>query len=76
MPMKYWAVMKFFAREGTDRFGVASLGQSSVEVLDVVRVRLGVVGRRLYQLFNQGAHRNLSGLCNAFRAPISLIINF
>jgi hypothetical protein len=73
--MKYWAVMEFLTPETTDRFGVASFVESREEVIDVVRVRLSVVGHRLDQLFNQGAQRDLSGVCNAFGAPISVIIN-
>ena len=74
--MKYWAVMEFFTPETTDRFGVASFVESGEEVIDVVRVRLSVVGHRLDQLFNQGAQRDSSGVCNAFGTPISVIIDF
>jgi hypothetical protein len=67
--------MEFLTPETTDRFGVASFVQSREEVIDVVRVRLSVVGHRLDQLFNQGAQRDLSGVRYAFGAPISVIIN-
>jgi hypothetical protein len=73
--MKYWAVIQFFTPETTDRFGVASFVESREEIIDVVRVRLSVVGNRLDQLFNQGAQRYLSGGCNVFSAPISVIID-
>src|SRR2546421_6630235 len=42
--MKYWAVMEFLTPETTDRIGVASFVESREEVIDVVRVRLSVVG--------------------------------
>jgi hypothetical protein len=73
--MKYWTVMEFLTPETTDRFGVASFVESREEVIDVVRVRLSIVGHRLDQLFNQRAQRDLSGVCNAFGTPISVVIN-
>lgn len=52
--MKYRPVMEFLTPETTDGLGVASFVESGEKVMDVVRVRLGVVGHRLDQLFNQG----------------------
>jgi len=74
--MKYWAVMEFLTPQRTDRFSVAAFVESREEVIDVVRVRLSVVGHRLDQLFNQGAQRDLSRVGNPLDAPISVIINF
>src|SRR5436305_3377779 len=74
--MKYWAVMEFLTPETTDRIGVASFVESREEVIDVVRVRLSIVGHRLDQLFNQSAQRDVSGACDALGAPISVVINF
>src|SRR5882672_158562 len=74
--MKYWAVMEFLTPETTDRLGVTSFIEGGEEMIDVVGIRVSVVGHRLDQLFHQGAQRDLSGVCNAFGAPISVIINF
>jgi len=68
--------MEFLTPRRADRFGIASFVESGEEVIDVVRVRLGVVGRRLDQLFNQGAQRDLPRVRNPLGAPISVIINF
>src|SRR6266850_5226646 len=68
--------MEFLTPQRTDGLGVAALVECGKEIRDVVRVRSSVVGHRLDQLFNQGAQRDLSRVCNAFGAPISLIINF
>jgi len=68
--------MEFLTLQRADRFGIASFVESREEIIDVVRAGLCVVGHRLDQLFNQGAQRDLSGVCNAFGAPISVIINF
>jgi hypothetical protein len=74
--MKYWAVMEFLTPQRTDRFGVAAFVESREEVIDVVRVRLSVVGHRLDQLFKQCAHRDLSFVRNPLCSPISVIISF
>jgi hypothetical protein len=71
-----WAVMEFLAPQRTDRLGVASLVECGKEVGYVFRLRPTVFSRGLDQLFNESAHRDLSRVCNAFGAPISVIINF
>jgi hypothetical protein len=47
--------MEFLTPETTDRFGVASFVEGREEIIELLRVRLGVGSNRLYQLFNQGA---------------------
>jgi hypothetical protein len=74
--MKYWAIMEPLAVESTDGFSVASFVESREEAINVGRVRLIAIRHRLDQLFNQGAHRDLSSVCNTLSTPISVIIDF